>query len=101
MVDGRPGDPVLASHRACGFAMAGYDTSLLAWLAGASQFSANAAAEVSCRNTSLLQRRRVHSDDDRHVLPHVPTTWRRNCHMHLLAAARGGSCLMAVSVVRK
>src|ERR1044072_2942568 len=71
MVDHRPRDPVLASHRACSAAMAGPDASLLARLAGACQFRANAAAEVSSRDTSLLQHDRVHPDDDRHVLLHV------------------------------
>ena len=57
--------------------MAGPDTSLLARIARARQLCANAAAEVSSGDTSLLQRDRVHSDDDRHVLPHVPTKGRR------------------------
>src|SRR5215510_10804660 len=102
MVDHRSGDPVLASHRACGSVMAGPITSLLARLAGTRQFPANAAAELSNRNTSLLQRGCVHSDDGRHVLPHVPTKGRRKRDMQLLAATRtdaGNRCLN--SVVRK
>src|SRR6185503_2157485 len=70
MVDHRSGDPVLASHRTRGAAMAGPDASLLDRLARAGQFRANAAAEVSHRNTSLLQRDRLHPNDDRHVLLH-------------------------------
>src|SRR5262245_61112221 len=92
MVDRRSGDPVLASSRTCGAAMASLDTSLLARLAGARQFPANATAEVSSRNTSFLQRDRIHSDDDRHVLPHVPTKGRRKPHLYLLGAARINSC---------
>src|SRR5215510_7543174 len=99
MVDRRSDDPVLAPHRACGSAMAGANTSLLAWLTRARQFRANAAAEVSNRNTSLLQHGRFHSDDDRHVLSHVPTKGRRKRRMHLLAAARtntGHRCLICL-----
>jgi hypothetical protein len=66
MVDHRSGDQILASHRACSAAMAGVNTSLLDRLTRARQFRANAATEVSHRNTSLLQRDRVHPDDGRH-----------------------------------
>ena len=71
MVDHRSRDPVLASHRARSAAMAGANTSLLARLTRARQFSANAAAQVSGRDTSLLQRDRLNPDDDRYVLLHV------------------------------
>src|SRR5215217_6234455 len=87
MVDHRSGDPVLASYRACSAAMAGPHTSLLVRLASARQFPASAAAKVSSRNTSLLQRGCVHSDGDRNVLSHVPTKGRRKRHLHLLAAS--------------
>ena len=81
MVDHRTRDSVLASHRARGFAMAGPDTSLLVRLAGAREFPANASAEVSRRDTPLLQRNRVHSDGDRHVLPPVSAKGRSKCRM--------------------
>src|SRR5215813_4522215 len=101
MVDHRSGDPVLAPHRACRSTMAGADASLLARLAGARQFPANAAAEVSHRDTSLLQHDRVHSDDDRHVLPHVPAKGRRKRHLYLLAAPGTSTSDSCVLVVRK
>src|ERR1051325_6672962 len=88
MVDHRARDPVLASHRARGFAVAGTDTSLLVWLAGAGQLRAVAVPEVSHRDTPLLQRDRVHSDDDWNVLPHVSAQGRRSRCVYLLVAAR-------------
>src|SRR6185369_15947988 len=94
VVDHRPRDPVLASHRACSAAMAGPHTSLLARLARARQFCANAAAEVSSGDTSLLQHDRFHSDDDRHVLPPVPTKGRKRC-VQLFTAARINPDLLA------
>jgi hypothetical protein len=47
--------------------MAGVNTSLLDRLTRARQLRANVAAEVSHRNTSLLQRDRVHPDDDQYI----------------------------------
>src|SRR5690349_48533 len=97
MVGHRAGDPVLAPHRACSAVVAGDQSSLLVWLAGAGEFSAVAVSEVSRRDTSLLQRDRVYSDDDRHVLPHVPTKGRRERGVYLLAAPRtaaGCRCLI-------
>lgn len=57
--------------------MAGSYTQLLVQLASARQFPANADAEVSRRDSSLLQRNRVHSNDDWYVLPHVSAKGRR------------------------
>ena len=76
MVDDRPCHPVLASHRARSFAVASHYSKLLVWLSDARQFPANRVAAVSRRDTPLLQRSRVCSDDHRHVLPHVSASGR-------------------------
>src|SRR5215218_8707246 len=96
MVDGGASDPVLASHRARGFTVAGADASLLVWLPRAGEFSANDVSEVPSRDTSLLQRDRVHSDGDRDVLSPVSAKGRRDCGVWLLFASRiadGSRCL--------
>ena len=95
-MDGRTRDPVLASHRARGFTVAGVDASLLVWLASADQFSANVLSEVSRRDTSFLQRSGVYSDGDRDVLPPVSAEGRRSRGVYLRLASRNRarcSCL--------
>jgi len=76
-VDNRARDSILASHRARSFTVAGADTSLLVWLACASEFSTDVLSKVSRRDTSLLQRDRVHSDGDWDVLSPVSAKGRR------------------------
>src|SRR6185437_8270349 len=90
VVDGRARHPILASHRARSFTVAGPDASLLVWLASADQFRANVVSEVSRRDTSFLQRGRIHSDDDWDVLPFVPAEGRRSRGVYLRFASRTG-----------
>src|ERR1044072_1110073 len=104
VVDHRARDPILASHRARGFTVAGLDSSLLVWLARANQFSANVLSEVSSRDTSLLQRGGVYADGDRDVLPPVSTKGRRDRGMYLRFASRnaaGSRCLIGDVATKK
>src|SRR5215510_665990 len=80
--------------------MAGTNASLLVWFAGAGQFSAVAAAEVSPGDPPLLQHNRVHSDGDRHVLPHVSTKGGRGRRVHLRAASRAVAGDRSVTAIR-
>src|ERR1044072_278217 len=100
MVDHRARDPVLASYRARGFAVASAHTSLLVWLARAGQFPATLVSEVSRRDSSLLLRCRVHSDDDRHVLSLVSTEGRTRRRLQLRAATRTVTGRRRLSCVR-